>query len=78
MYKSNNILKLFKRKSIIKIKNILKIKNIAKINEKIDKVNNDQLKKSFNNLIKTFNEKSFKSFIFIIFILAITPSSAKQ
>ena len=51
-------LKIVQEKVDYKDKKILKIKNIAKINEKIDKVKNDQLKKSLNNLIKTFNEKN--------------------
>ena len=51
-------LKIVQEKVVSKDKKILKIKNIAKINEKIDKVQNDQLKKSLNNLIKTFNEKN--------------------
>ena len=35
-----------------------KIKNFSKINEKIDKVNNSQLKSSLNNFLKAFNERS--------------------
>ena len=35
-----------------------KIKNFSKINEKIDKVNNSQLKSSLNNFLKAFNEKN--------------------
>ena len=34
-----------------------KIRNLTKINEKIDKVNNSQLKSSLNNFLKAFNEK---------------------
>ena len=34
------------------------IKNFSKINEKIDKVNNSQLKSSLNNFLKAFNEKN--------------------
>ena len=35
-----------------------KIKNFSKINEKINKVNNSQLKISLNNFLKAFNEKN--------------------
>ena len=35
-----------------------KIKNFLKINEKIDKVNNSQLKSSLNNFLKAFNERN--------------------
>ena len=35
-----------------------KIKNFSKINEKINKVNNSQLKISLNNFLKAFNERS--------------------
>ena len=35
-----------------------KIKNLSKINEKIDNVNNSQLKNSLSYLIKAFNEKN--------------------
>ena len=35
-----------------------KIKNFSKINEKIDKVNNSQLKSSLNNFLKAFNERN--------------------
>ena len=34
------------------------IKNFSKINEKIEKVNNSQLKSSLNNFLKAFNEKN--------------------
>tara|TARA_B100000579_G_scaffold141377_1_gene114836 strand:+ start:23 stop:508 length:486 start_codon:yes stop_codon:yes gene_type:complete len=34
------------------------IKNLSKINEKIDKVNNSQLKNSLNEFLKAFNEKN--------------------
>ena len=34
------------------------IKNFSKINEKIDKVNNSELKSSLNNFLKAFNEKN--------------------
>ena len=35
-----------------------KIKNLTKINEKIDKVNNSQLKNSLNNFLKAFSERN--------------------
>tara|TARA_B100000965_G_scaffold364073_1_gene347455 strand:- start:265 stop:609 length:345 start_codon:yes stop_codon:yes gene_type:complete len=35
-----------------------KIKNLTKINEKIDKVNNSQLKSSLNNFLKAFNDRN--------------------
>ena len=34
------------------------IKNFSKINEKIDKVNNSELKSSLNNFLKAFNERN--------------------
>jgi len=34
-----------------------KIKNFSKINEKIEKINNNDLKSSLNNFLKAFNEK---------------------
>ena len=35
-----------------------KIKDFSKINEKMEKVNNNQLKSSLNNFLKAFNERS--------------------
>ena len=35
-----------------------KIKNLTKIEEKIDKVDNNDLKTSLNNFIKAFNERN--------------------
>ena len=35
-----------------------KIKDLSKINQKIEKINNDQLKSSLNNLLKAYNEKN--------------------
>ena len=35
-----------------------KIKNFSKINEKIDKINNRQLKSSLNNFLKALNERN--------------------
>ena len=51
-------LKIVKEQIKVKENQNIKIKNIAKINEKIEKVNNNQLKSSLNNLLKAFNEKS--------------------
>ena len=35
-----------------------KIKNVSKIEEKMDKVNNSELKSSLNNFLKAFNERN--------------------
>ena len=35
-----------------------KIKDLSKINQNIEKVNNDDLKSSLNNLLKAYNEKN--------------------
>ena len=35
-----------------------KIKILSKINQNIEKVNNDELKSSLNNLLKAYNEKN--------------------
>ncbi len=35
-----------------------RIKNLSKINQKIEEVNNDELKSSLNNLLKAYNEKN--------------------
>ena len=35
-----------------------KIKNFSKIKDKMDKINNSELKNSLNNFLKAFNEKS--------------------
>ena len=51
-------LKIIKEKTKFKDNQNIKIKDIAKINKKIEKVNNNQLKSSLNNLLKAFNEKS--------------------
>ena len=51
-------LKIVKEQIKVKENQNIKIKNIAKINEKIEKVNSNQLKSSLNNLLKAFNEKS--------------------
>ena len=44
---------------INKQKKILpKIKNLYRVQEKIKKIDNSQLKKSLNNLLKAYNEKN--------------------
>ena len=35
-----------------------KIKNLSKIEEKMDKINNNELKSSLNNFLKAFNERN--------------------
>ena len=35
-----------------------RIKNLSKINQKIEEINNDELKSSLNNLLKAYNEKN--------------------
>ena len=35
-----------------------KLKNLSKIEEKMNKVNNKELKNSLNNFLKAFNEKN--------------------
>ena len=39
-------------------KNFPKIKNLSKINDKMNKVNNDTLKRSLNNFLKAYNERN--------------------
>ena len=51
-------LKIIKEKIKFKDNQGIKIKDITKINKKMEKVNNNQLKSSLNNLLKAFNEKS--------------------
>ena len=51
-------LKIVQEKIKPKMNQFTKIKNFSKINEKIDKVNNSQLKSSLNNFLKAFNEKN--------------------
>ena len=51
-------LKIVDIKIAFKEKKIKKIKNFLKINKKIEGVENNQLKKSLNNLIKAYNEKN--------------------
>ena len=51
-------LKIIQEKIKIKQNKFPKIKNVSKINEKINKVNNNQLKSSLNNFLKAFNERN--------------------
>ena len=54
---SNIKLKIVKEKINIKKKFLPKIKNLTKIEEKLSKVNNNDLKSSLNNFLKAYNEK---------------------
>ena len=51
-------LKIVQEKIKPKMNQFTKIKNFSKINEKIDKVNNSELKSSLNNFLKAFNERN--------------------
>ena len=51
-------LKIVDIKIAFKEKKIKKIKNFLKINKKIEGVENNQLKKSLNKLVKAYNEKN--------------------
>ena len=51
-------LKIVDIKIAFKEKKIKKIKNFLKINKKIDGIENNQLKKSLNNLVEAYNEKN--------------------
>tara|TARA_B100001173_G_scaffold264783_1_gene239539 strand:+ start:51 stop:536 length:486 start_codon:yes stop_codon:yes gene_type:complete len=51
-------LKIVQEKIKPKINKFTKIKNFSKIKEKMDKVNNSELKSSLNNFLKAFNEKN--------------------
>ncbi len=52
------ILKIVKEKIQIKQTKFPKIKNQSKIDNKINQVENDQLKNSLNNFLKAFNERN--------------------
>ena len=52
------ILKIVQEKIKTRKNKFSKIKDLSKINQKIEKVNNDQLKSSLNNLLKAYNEKN--------------------
>ena len=51
-------LKIVQEKIKPKMNQFTKIKNFSKIKEKIDKVNNSELKSSLNNFLKAFNERN--------------------
>ena len=51
-------LKIVKEEASQKQNRFLKIKNFSKIDEKINKVNDVQLKSSLNNFLKAFNDKN--------------------
>ena len=51
-------LKIVQNQDKSKDKIFPKIKNLTKIEEKINKVNNSELKSSLNNFLKAFNEKN--------------------
>ena len=55
---SGIILKIVKEKIQVQQKKFPKIKNQSKINNKIDQVENNQLKNSLNNFLKAFNERN--------------------
>ncbi len=55
---SNIKLKIVKEKINNKKKFLPKIKNLTKIEEKMSKVNDDDLKSSLNNFLKAYNEKN--------------------
>jgi len=52
------ILKIVQEKIKTRENKFPKIKDLSKINQKIEKVNNDQLKSSLNNFLKAYNEKN--------------------
>ena len=51
-------LKIIEEKIKPKQNKFPKIKDFSKINEKMNKVNNGQLKNSLNNFLKAFNERN--------------------
>ena len=55
---SHVTLKIVQDKLKTKIKVLPKIKNLSKIEEKMNKVNNEELKSSLNNFLKAFSEKN--------------------
>ena len=52
------ILKIVTEKTQNRKNEFPRIKNLSKINQKIEEVNNDELKNSLNNLLKAYNEKN--------------------
>ena len=57
-YISNVTLKIVRDKVVKNRKSFPKLKNISKIEEKIKKVNDNQLKGSLNSLLKAYNERN--------------------
>ena len=57
-YISNVTLKTVRDKVVKNCKSFPKLKNINKIEEKINKVNDNQLKGSLNSLLKAYNERN--------------------
>ena len=57
-YISNVTLKTVRDKVVENRKSFPKLKNINKIEEKINKVNDNQLKGSLNSLLKAYNERN--------------------
>jgi hypothetical protein len=51
-------LRIIEEKLTNKQSQFIKIKNVSQINEKIDKVKNNQLKNSLNNFLKALNDRS--------------------
>ena len=51
-------LKIVQEKINLKQKQLIKIKNFSKIDDKMNKVNNSQLKSSLNNFLKAYSEKN--------------------
>ena len=51
-------LKIVQKKIDSTNKKVIKLKNISQINQKIEKLENKQLKSSLNNFLKAFNEKN--------------------
>ena len=52
------ILKIVQDKVVLNDKVFSKIKNLSKIEEKMSKVNNEELKSSLNNFLKAFNDRN--------------------
>ena len=57
-YISNVTLKIVQDKVVNNRKSFPKLKNINKIEEKINKVNDNQLKGSLNSLLRAYNERN--------------------
>ena len=57
-YISNVTLKIVRDKVVKNRKSFPKLKNISKIEEKVNKVNDNQLKGSLNSLLKAYNERN--------------------